>query len=50
MDYGVFIVNRDRRKKDTQPSQAYFGGYIFCCYMPQWCFFVLGNINQTRLD
>jgi hypothetical protein len=36
-------------QKDTQPSQTCSEGYIFCCYLPQWCFFVFWGV-LTRLD
>ena len=35
-------------QKDTQPSQtcSCSGGFIFCFFMSEWCFFVfLGSIN-----
>jgi hypothetical protein len=30
-------------QKGTQPSQTCSEGYIFCCYLPRWCFFVFGE-------
>ena len=38
------------RKRTLSPVRLVLKVTFFCCYLPQWCFFVfLGSINQTRL-
>ena len=38
-------------QKDTHSVRLILKVTFFCCYMPQWVFFVfLGSINRTRLD
>jgi len=32
-------------KHSPYTSQTCYGGYIFCCYMSQWCSLYLGSTN-----
>ena len=39
------------RKRTLSPVRLVLKVTFFCCYLPQWCFFVfLGNISLTGLD